>query len=234
MARFYFLIFLLSGILGSRVWAQSCNVDSGIHQTSKQIFDCIQPVCLTTDAFKGKVKSPEDILKSKLKGVSPEETVTRLIYSEMLASQCSQELSEDRLKQMASGIAAVIYHRVLKIKSISAQDSKEKLIVFEKTQFRSSTGSCDVAKREEFLCPTKDPQWEKLWKIAQGAWKNIKQKDPLDTKTIFYYFPKHFEGSKNCAQFKSPEVFEKWKKGKTEVPIENSNKELNECVRFFK
>lgn len=234
MAKVYFLIFLLTVVLGSRVCAQSCNNNSSIHQTSKQILDCFQPMCLTTDAFKDKIKSPEDILKSKLNGVSPEETVTRLIYSEMLASQCSQELSEDRLKQMASGIAAVIYHRVLKLKSISAQDSKEKVIVFEKAQFRSSTGSCDVAKREEFLCPTKYPKWEKVWQMAQDSWKNIKKKDPLDSKAVFYYFPKHFDDSKDCARFKSSEVFEKWKKGKTEVSIENSNKELSECIRFFK
>lgn len=212
----------------------SCQNNITIHQTTKKIMECLQPECLPSDGFQDESKASEDILKVKLAKVSPEETVIRLIFSEILASQCVGNLSEDSLKQMANGISSVIYHRSLKIKSNSAQDSKEKTVVFEKTQFRSSTGRCDVAKREEFLCPTKEPNWQKVWQIAQDSWKGIMKQDLLDPKATFYYFPKHFDNSKNCAQFKSPEVFEKWKKGKIEVSIDNSKKELSDCVRFFK
>lgn len=229
-----FLVITISSFLISQsLTAETCGSKSDIKQTSQKILECVKPECFPNEGFQDKSKTPEEILRAKLSAISSEESVYRLIFSELLASSCIDSLSDDNLKQMAKGIALVIHQRTKKMKQNAPDNSKEKAVIFEKAQFRSSTGSCDVAKREEFLCPTKHPKWEKLWKLSQESWHEVKAQNNSKNKAQFYYFPKHFDDSKDCAKYKDPEVFQKWKVGKTEVPLLSPGKELSECVRFF-
>lgn len=239
MGHFYsfsFVAIVISSVLfgmSRPLFAESCNSTTDMKQTSQNILQCIKPQCFANEGFQDKSKDAEDVLKDKLSAVSGEESVLRLIFSEMLASNCTDNLSNENLQQMGQGIAQVINQRVLNIKQNKTGFSKEKAVVFAKTQFRSSTGGCDVAKREEFLCPTKNPNWEKIWKLAQSAWTKVTKQKATDNKVLFYYFPKHFDNSKNCSKYKEPEVFQNWKKGKVEVPAMATTKELSECIRFF-
>lgn len=222
-------ILLFLSFIFSQVLANSCNKEGDMKATSQKILSCLKPECFANEGFQDKIKTPEEVLKNKMKNISSEEAIYRLIFSEMLASNCVESLSDKELAQMAMGIASVINKRVADKKT---RDEKE--IVFAKAQFRSSTGGCDVAKRAEFLCPSSYTKWEKLWKLAENSWKKIQKNDPLGKQAVFYYFPKHFEKSVDCSKFNSPEVFENWKKGKTEVTFVGQSKDFSMCARFFK
>lgn len=208
---------------------QHCLDDNAIYDDSRKILSCLKPECFSSEGFVDKSMPPEEILKKKMEKLSGEEAAQRLIFAEMLASDCAESLKGKDLNQMALGIASVINKRVLENKS---RDIKQ--IVFAKAQFRSSTGSCDVSKKAEFLCPTKNNNWEKIWIVAQSSWQEIKKTDPLKGRAKYYYFPKHFDKSVDCSKFKGQEVFENWKKGKIEVMGTSQSKALSECVRFFK
>lgn len=237
MGRFFSSSFLgitiSSFLISQSLTAETCGAKSDIKQTSEKILECVKPECFSNEGFQDKSKTPEEILSAKLSIVSADEAVNRLIFSEMLASSCIDSLSDENLKNMAKGIALVIHQRTKKMKQNTPDSSKEKAVVFEKAQFRSSTGSCDVARRAEFLCPSKHFKWEKLWKMAQDSWQEVKEQNNSNIKAQFYYFPKHFDDSKDCAKYKNPEVYQKWKVGKTEVPVLLPGKELSACVRFF-
>lgn len=99
-------------------------------------------------------------------------------------------------------------------------------VVLKPSQFSSSTGSCDVAKRTEFLCPTSHKGFEEVWKKASRAWENTKTgKNPIPT-VRHYFFPKHFDNSKeaNCAKWKG--VHPNW------ATEQNKVAQVNSCATF--
>lgn len=231
--RGYFcLIFLTFFVVP--IFAESCKKYDKIFMQTQNIMECIKPECFPNEGFQDKSKTPEEVIQKKMEAISSEEAIYRLIFSEMLASYCTDFLSDEKISLIGQGIAAVISQRVKNYKINQEDSAKENKVVFEKAQFRSSTGGCDVAKRAEFLCPTKNPQWEKLWRVAQESWREVKKKNPLKGAAKFYYFPKHFINSKDCAKYNGAEVFHTWKKGKVEVQLLSESKEVSECVKFFK
>lgn len=225
---FYFLVFVYNFHFAE---AQVCSSKNILNESSKEILNCIEPECFSV-ADIDKDNKPELIIRQNLEKISEEEAVVRLIYAEMLASSCSSSLSNEELGQMALGIASVISKRFSsaqkKNKNVSLKD-----IVFQPMQFRSSLGSCDVSKRAEFLCPSKEKENEiRVWKEARNAWGKLKFQDPLKAKAQHYFFYKHFNNSQNCHRFKG--VVPTWANDSAEVKFPLMTKELSLCVRFFK
>lgn len=141
-----FLYIISICLISSASFAQSCVATSDLQKNSQKILSCIKPECFSNEGFQDKSIAPEEIIQNKMKSISADEAVYRLIYSEMLASYCTESLSDEKLKLLGLGIAGVINFRIKKIKSTQVQGLKEKAVVFAKTQFRSSTGSLP------FLC----------------------------------------------------------------------------------
>ncbi len=147
-------------------------------------------------------KSPEEKLKKMTTHLSEKEIFTRLILSEAYASGSYS-------KDLAEGIAWVLKNRV---------DAKNEKsfgtgvgVVFKAQQFRSSTGNCDVAKRDVFLCPQKINA-KHLIEVSNVYDKVFSGKgvNPLP-KSYNYFFLKHFDNSKDsCAKWKG--IAPNWKK----------------------
>ena len=197
---------------------------------------CIQgaiiPKCIdVANNFEGK-DSPESVIEKLTKELSDEEMYTRLIFAESLASQCIDASNADSTKSKAisEGIAWVLKNR--------AQSGKEKQygtgrgIVTKAQQFRSSTGSCDVAKRVEFLCPEKaGAHWQKVWANAQEALQKTNgDKNPLP-KVYQYFFDNHFDKSVNCAKWKG--VQPAWAKPESQSEMPGLAK-TDSCIKFYK
>jgi hypothetical protein len=106
--------------------------------------------------------------------------------------------------------------------------------VFKVGHFRSSFGTCDVAKRQILLCPSSlGGDWEKSWSSAKHAIKITENKklNPL-TGVYNYYFPQHFKTSKNCEKWNG--VYPEWAKKKFQrQPDISSLKPESTCVEFY-
>src|SRR5690606_14899949 len=101
-------------------------------------------------------------------------------------------------------------------------------IITKPGQFSSSTGPCDVAKRKEFLCPQSlGPKWHETWAKASMAWaKTKKEKNPMPS-VRHYFFPSHFNDSKqpNCGKWKG--IYPSWAKKESAV------KSIPNCAIFY-
>ncbi len=183
------------------------------------------PTCFSSGLIKKNKVSPEKQLAQIMQTLSDEEIYTRLILAETLASTCPSESTSD-------AIAWVIKNR------INAKNASRfgigRDIVFKDYQFRSSTGDCDVAKRDVFMCPSsigKDV-WRAQWLQAQASYKKtLTQKNPIGPNSFQYFFLKHFDKSENCSKWKG--VNPAWATSKNEV---NSNQlNLNKaCIKVYK
>ena len=179
------------------------------------------PRCLSFDDIG---KNPEVIIEERMKKLSDEEVKARLIFAETLASTCPS-------KDVARGIAKVIQNRV------QANNGKAfgvgRGVVFKRAQFRSSTGSCDVAQRKAFLCPTSSAHYEKVWAYAIAAereWRGSPTSGVL-AGADKYFFNKHFDESKNCAKFKG--VQPDWAKPSREVDSPEVSVGKS-CIQFYR
>lgn len=115
------------------------------------------PVCLRADNIND--RDPETALREVMKNHSDEEVFARLVFAETLASTCPS-------RAVAKGIAQVIRNRM------EAKDPRFGMgreVIFKKAQFRSTTGSCDVAQRAAFLCPTGNSNFERFWQLSVAA-----------------------------------------------------------------
>lgn len=170
----------------------------------------------------GKKINPEEDLKNKMSHLTNEEIMVRLIFAETLASECPQA-------SVTEGISQVIQSRFEKSKN---KNSSGGGVVFEQFKFRSTTGSCDVAKRNEFLCPDlKNPLQKETWKNSIKSFQSAQNKSATNLlKPTHYFFFNAFNNSKDsCAKFKGviPDWVSKLK------PVDELNK-TPECVKFYK
>lgn len=171
------------------------------------------------DESSGKIILPEKVLQKTLSESSHEEQFIRLIFSELLASYCPSQ-------KIAEGIAITLKNRELKATE-SGRNGKD--ILYEKQQFRSSTGSCDVAKRKEFLCPDlQNPVQKQAWEYARTAYFNV-QKMQSVPKVTNYFFLKHFDNSQDsCAKWKG--IRPTWAKKENALVVMGDNPE---CTEFY-
>lgn len=187
--------------------------------TSSQI-----PKCFSKNDLSKEKSSPEKKLKQLMSHLSDEEIYKRLILAETMASTCPSQAT-------AEAIAWVVKNRV------NAKDGKRfgigRDVVFKDYQFRSSTGDCDVAMTNAFMCPTSlgNGKWEKMWQIAGNAFeKTQKGPNPLSKESYQYFFYKHFDKSENCKKWKG--VQPAWAKSSSEVKT-NLPLDLS-CIKVFK
>jgi hypothetical protein len=176
--------------------ATSCQSNSQGINNIKETCSNLSPVCIQEgDNFKGSAKTAV-VIENLMKNVSDDELFTRLIFSESLASGC--DLNND----IFESIAWTLKNRVAR-KDVYGKET-DRSVVLKPSQFSSSTGPCDVAKRKEFLCPTQFKGFEEVWIKATKAWDNTKSaKNPIPT-VRHYFFPHHFDNSKqsNCLKWK--------------------------------
>lgn len=204
--------------------AVSKNLCEPKDQIKKIAAECIsnilenqKPDCLKLSAneiAEIKKTNPESVLQTKMSALSPQETFVRLIFSENLASNCPNE-------KIAEGIAMTLKAR---------SENSKKNIIFEKQQFRSSTGDCDVAKRSEFLCPDlSDPKQKQAWEQALAAYKKVFLGSEKTPQVTHYFFLKHFDNSKDsCAKWKG--IRPSWSKPEKALADFSDQKQ---CAEFY-
>lgn len=182
------------------------------------------PKCFSKSDLSKEKSSPEKKLKQIMSNLSDEEVYKRLILAEMMASTCPSPAT-------AESIAWVVKNRV------NAKDGKRfglgRDVVFKEYQFRSSTGDCDVAMTNVFMCPTSlgNGKWEKMWQVASTAFeKTQKGPNPISKESYQYFFYKHFDKSENCKKWKG--VLPAWAKSSSEVKT-NLPLDLS-CIKVFK
>ena len=178
--------------------------------------------CFPNQNFPAEQGTPEKQMAILMKEVADKEVFIRLIMAENLASGCASQ-------DVADGIAWVLKNRV------DAKNAQRygigRDVVFKDAQFRSSTGSCDVAKREVFLCPNQatEREWMQA-KAAYGKTQDPNAVNPLP-RTYQYFFFKHFDNSVNCAKWKG--VVPKWATPATRVNSEALTLDAA-CIGFYK
>ncbi len=182
------------------------------------------PECISSASIgKG---DPESRLRALMKDLSDQEVFARLILAETLASTCPSA-------DVSRGIAWSLRDRVEARNSKSFGLGRE--VVFKKQQFRSSTGSCDVAMREVFLCPSSaGASWKSRWKDATEAYAETQRRDaksPFKSKAYHYFFPRHFDQSVNCAKWKG--VTPAWASSARELKPKGLEIKSS-CVGFYR
>jgi hypothetical protein len=212
------MIYLLSILLAVNAsYATNCQPHSQKIENIKEVCNELPPKCIPEgDNFKGSAKAAT-VIESLTKNVSDDELFTRLIYSESLASGCKldDEIFED--------IAWTLKNRVARKDFYGKGTARS--VVLKPSQFTSSTGPCDVAKRKEFLCPTQFKGFDQAWIKATNAWKNTSTaKNPIPT-VRHYFFPHHFDNSKEPSCLKWKGVQPSWAKG---PPV----KSIGTCATF--
>lgn len=231
LKMFFALLIFASSAQNTR--AEQCANAQTLHKAAAQIGECIEPECLPLadkSAYAGK---PEEKLKQQMQNLSDDEIYTRLIFSESLAANCGGKLSKESVDVVTQGIASVIRNR------LAAKNEKkyglDAQVVFKPYQFRSTTGSCDVAKRKEFLCPSQAGQenWKALWQSASQAWQKIKKQGSTIGDAKMYFLSEHFNESKDCAQFKGKQPA--WVDPKKLVTATKpAEAKAYQCVQFYK
>lgn len=189
---------------------------SGIMEACNKLL----PKCIETGKHFDGPEKAVDVIKNLTKDSSDDELFTRLIYAESLASGCN--LNDPAIYE---SIAWTLKNRVASGKSKIYGSGRG--VILHPGQFSSSTGPCDVAKRAELLCPSKDKNFELAWAKASQAWSKTKTgKNPIPT-VRHYFFPHHFDSSTkpNCAKWKG--VYPTWAKK------ENAVKEISNCAIFY-
>jgi len=186
----------------------------------------LTPKCFSEEGYEW--TNPEETMAKIMKDVTPEEVVTRLIFAESLASNCSFE----KLDKVSESIAWTIHNR--NWAKSNAYGIGLKNIVFKNSQFRSSFADYDVAKRKEFLCPTGNNNFKKLWGLAYDSFeKTILKPESNPMKPVRnYFFPNHFKDSKNPKIQKWHGTFPKWANEKTLYTSPNFSPN-KECILLY-
>lgn len=169
------------------------------------------PACIADPAPKS---NEEAVVDGLTKQIPDDEMMARLVYAEALASNC---FPVDQ--SVTDGIAWTVQNRVTEEKKTPRQ------VVLGKGQYRSTMGSCDVAKRKQFLCPlANDLVWQKALASVAKARTGVGNPFPGARN---YFFPKAFDDSKNCAKWKG--VLPTWAKPEKAVPFSSKD-----CVTFYR
>jgi hypothetical protein len=202
--------------------ATDCTQNSQKIKNLKEVCNVLEPKCIEEGVnFKGSEKAVT-VIKNLTKDSSDDELFTRLIFSEALASTCVPGKDENKIME---GISWTLANRVAANKPGNYGTGRG--VVTQPSQFSSSTGPCEVAKRKEFLCPQKlGPKWHETWEKASQAWaKTKKEKNPMPT-VRHYFFPNHFNNSKDPSCLK-------WKgKSPSWATPQNKVSEVPSCVTF--
>ncbi len=182
----------------------------------QQLFSGHAPQCLRLDKSPG--QDPEHQFNQITAALADEELALRLIFAESLAASCPKEFAV-----IAQWIASVIVNR---------KEGKKnyRQVVFQPLQFRSTFGSCDVAQRQAFLCPTsiKD-DWQKKWKTVERAFQRAKLDQYISNGVKHYFLPSHFHRSHNCKRWRGK--WPDWTKTYNEVKETGVSRN---CVRLYK
>lgn len=182
----------------------------------KEIGNKVGPKCIPEI---GGAKEIEAAMNDPKNNVSDDELFIRLIFAESLASDCT--LSDNAIYE---NIAWTLRNRVDRKKQYG--NGTNRGVVLKPSQFSSSTGSCDVAKRTEFFCPTSSKQFEQAWAKATQAWQKTKKESNPIPSVRHYFFPKHFDSSKDPKCLKWKGVLPSW------ATKENTVKTVNSCATF--
>lgn len=189
-----------------------------LNHNLKKSANCLQ----WNENFNGKY--PEDYLKNEMAHLSDDEVFIRLILAESTASGCYSE-------QLARAIAITIKNRVSADKE---SFGKGRNIAFKPYQYRSSTGGCDVAQRDLFLCPRRNEVSQKRLIQVEKIYNEVFKKKEVSNnlaKSYNYFFPNHFNSSKNCAKWQG--VLPAWAKSKKSIE-ENAIGVKKSCAIFYR
>ncbi len=191
------------------------------------------PECISnpTNIPKGQEEATVASLTAHL---SDDEMITRLVFAESLASECfhSPAPVDGTVEGVTEGIAWTILNRVRDLKKTGRE------IVTARKQYRSTMGTCDVAKRSEFLCPIRSGSTEALtrqvWNAAERSVARARAGKGNPIRGVHnYFFPKAFDHSKNCASFRGK--FPDWASPGNEVPLPKPvSSALGGCLRFYR
>ncbi len=152
----------------------------------EEICDEALPKCISEVGGAEKIAAT---LNDSQNRVDTDELFTRLIFAESLASGCNINDPE-----IFESIAWTLKNRLAR-KKIYGGSNDDRSVALKPQQFSSSTGPCDVSKRTEFFCPTKDKDFEAAWLKASQAWTKTKTaKNPIPT-VRHYFFSRHFDKS---------------------------------------
>lgn len=209
------MVYVFSLLILSLSFSNAETTSCAPKQTSglKALCDQLTPTCIPEIGGADKIAEAMNDPKNK---VSDDELFTRLIFAESLASGCDLENPE-----IYESIAWTLKNRMARPKNYGSGRG----VVLKPSQFSSSTGPCDVARRTEFFCPKDAKEFEQAWINASKAWVKTKSgKNPIPT-VRHYFFPKHFDGSKDkCAKWKG--VPPSW------GTPENTVKKIGDCATF--
>lgn len=182
-----------------------------------------QSECLDESHISGNRSSgtPEKQIKRMMSELSDEEVFVRLIMAETLASTCPSQA-------VAQGIAWVIKNRVDARNASRFGLGRE--VAFKDYQFRSSTGSCDVAKRSVFMCPTSANNQE-LYDMARAAYRETQNGTNPLSGAYQYFFFKHFDRSTDCARWRG--ITPDWATASREKNPSNLRFDRS-CIKFYR
>lgn len=179
-----------------------------------------------SDCFKASFvndSNPEESIQKITSSLTDREIMIRLVFAETLASGCPSQ-------EVAQGIAWILRNRWTA--DNEARCGTGRGIAFKDYQFRSTMGSCDVAKREAFLCPTGEKQFSTFYKLAEEAWlATLGSKENPLSGAHQYFLPQHFDLSKTCARWKG--VLPNWAKPNLLIQPK-SLKTSSKCITFYK
>jgi hypothetical protein len=182
------------------------------------------PTCIADPAPKNNEEMAVDGLT---KQIADDEMMARLVYAEALAANCfpADKGDADLVQSITDGIAWTVQNRVTEEKKTPRQ------VVLAKGQYRSTMGSCDVAKRKHFLCPlASDLVWQKALESVAKA--RVGKGNPFPGARN-YFFPKAFDDSKNCSKWKG--VLPAWAQPEKVVSLSSKDSPaLKACVTFYR
>jgi hypothetical protein len=173
LLRLAVVVLLVAGAFSSAQGDECCQGKSkSLKDQVTAIADSLatNPECIEFSGDFG--KEPEQKLNQLTAHLSESEIAARLILAETIASGCASP-------DVVRGLANVVSNRVKANSNLYGQGVRG--VVFKKYQFRSSTGGCDVARRDVFLCPSKalsPDQKTNLWNESLKAFSQA-QSDPL-------------------------------------------------------
>lgn len=194
----------------------------------------VAPKCISDPVAGGKGEGarpePEALIAPAVADLAGDEVVARLVYAEALASRCTELYpSEAGLAEtLTEGIARMILNRVRADRASFGKG--EHGVVLKLKQFRSTFGSCDTAKRKEFLCP--DPA-HPLWTASLESVKRARAAPDAALKGVYhYFFPRHFDESVSCRRYKG--ISPDWLDPKREVRMPRAPASLEKCAPFYR
>lgn len=177
----------------------------------------------------GKRPEPEALVSPLLRDADDDELVARLVYAESLASRCLDLYAGEAglMDSLAEGIARTILNHVRRVES---KGKGARSVVFGVRQYRSTFGTCDCAKRKEFLCPDASSA---LWRAAAQAVARVRAAPDAALKGAeHYFFPRHYDESVNCRRWKG--VSPDWLDPKREVRMPKAAPSLEKCSPFYR